>query len=253
MDLPKAGSAAVLLLAGVLSAHDTAAFSVASPAPLKWGAGPVGTAAAVTWSLVPTGTGCVGECPNAPTGSFTDLGDFLAFDFHTELERAFGEWSKVANVTFTEVGDQGLPFAFSNDSNSGEIRIGGHDIDGAGQTLAHSYYPGPNSSNGDIHFDTSENWGTGGFSFFLVALHEIGHAIGLLHPGDTPELGPFVDAPSLMDAIYVGSRTGLLPDDIAGAAYLYGAPTSVPLPPTIGFLAAGLAVFAVRRRSSVRV
>lgn len=250
MRLQQTRLAVSFLLLGLLSSQEAPAFSVAAPTPLKWGAGPIGTGAEVTWSLMPTGTLCAGECQPGPTSAFSALDTFLTFDFVSDLDRAFGGWSLSANITFTQVPDTGAPFGFSNDSNSGRIRIGGHNIDGAGGTLAHSYYPGPNSFNGDIHFDTSENWASGGISFFLVALHEIGHAIGLLHPGDTQELGPFIEGPSLMDEIYVGSRTGLLPDDIAGAAYLYGPPTSVPLPASIIFLLSGLAFLWTPRRHS---
>ena len=64
-----------------------------------------------------------------------------------------------------------------------------------------------------------------GFDLHRIALHELGHVLGLDHPDED---GQTVDA--IMNA-FVSELYTLQPDDIAGAVALYGAPPNAP-PPT---------------------
>ncbi|KAK3606468.1 hypothetical protein CHS0354_041415 [Potamilus streckersoni] len=85
-----------------------------------------------------------------------------------------------------------------------------------GGVLAHATFP----TVGNIHFDDEEMWLLGqeaqskGVELYIVAAHEIGHALGLSHtnvPG------------ALMAPFYVYStKLELHSDDINGIQFLYG-------------------------------
>ncbi|MEV4892013.1 matrixin family metalloprotease [Nonomuraea sp. NPDC055795] len=155
---------------------------------------------------------------NEVTYSFTPpfSPDVSEADQRAALRAAFDRWAAVTNLTFTEVG------------NNGQIRIAwaardhgdGFPFDGQGSVLAHCFYPPPNGGDiaGDCHFDEDETWSVNvppsGFDLYTVALHEIGHGLGLAHSADNN---------AVMFPSYQGVRRELSDDDIQGIRSIYGA------------------------------
>jgi len=206
----------------------------------KWGDPTLGTPGGnVTYSFMPTGTDCSAEFAGCTVTAFDD---FMPTGWEAEVAAAFDAWADIADISFSKVADDGAPF--NSPTDSGDIRIGGHEFDGAGGTLAHGFFPPPNGNTaaGDIHFDTAETWkigfGGSGFDLFQVMAHEIGHAIGLKHE---------TTVTALMNPFYTEDFRGLLQDDIDGAQEIYG-PAVIPLPATLPLAAAGLGMLGLMGR-----
>ncbi len=236
-------SLATTLAPGSLVAGD---FVLGPTTPGKWGSPVFGTGATVTWSLMPTGSSCAAEFIGC---TITALSAFMPSGFLTEIQNAFNAWSAVADIIFMQIADDGA--AFNANTTSGDIRLGGHTFDGAGGTLAHGFFPpvNGNTAAGDIHFDIAETWKIGfggpGFDIFQVAAHEIGHAIGLEHE---------TVATALMNPFYTEAFSGLQPDDIAGAQFIYGpAQTAIPEPASLVLVASGLGLWVMGSRVILKV
>ncbi|OWA54903.1 putative Matrix metalloproteinase-16 [Hypsibius exemplaris] len=97
----------------------------------------------------------------------------------SEIRKAFGMWSTVANVTLRQVPDQqdaDMEIAFVKGDH------GDHEpFDGPKGMLGHAFFP---PFGGNTHFDDSEDWtaeSPHGVNLFQVATHEFGHALGLGH------------------------------------------------------------------------
>jgi hypothetical protein len=237
---------ALAFVAAFLLPISASAYVLGPTTPGKWGNPTMGTGATVTWSLMGDGVDCTNESAGCSITSFATMFGGLG-DWQTEVQNAFDAWSSVANINFVQVADAGEAFN-SSTQLSGDIRLGGHAMDGAGGTLAHGFFPPVNSYSaaGDIHFDTAETWKIGfggtGFDIFSVLAHELGHAIGLDHE---------TSVVALMNPYYSESIYGPQADDIAGAQYIYGARvTPAPAPATLALMGLGLMGLAWRRRKS---
>lgn len=144
---------------------------------------------------------------------------------------AFADWAANANIAFQQVtATAGANITFDTGA-----------IDGPNNTLAvcNYSYSGQRFLSADIPFDTGEGWrssgstvaSTSGVNLFIVALHEIGHALGLDHYNDTP---------AVMNAYLDRSVTDLTTSDLDGIHALYGtAPGTVTSTGSLGRLIQG--------------
>lgn len=166
----------------------------------------------LTWSIVPDGTpipsdpsigdssdpsdlrarlaeiygGDTGPPENQPWFPlFRDL--FAAISAHTGIHYSYEE---------TDDGQQISPLYHGRLGDRGDIRLGGHKIDGNGSTIAYNYFP----DNGDMIIDTDDNWfeNISNNSVLLAntIAHEHGHGIGLEHVcpiNQTKLLEPFIN------------------------------------------------------------
>ncbi|KAK4479738.1 hypothetical protein RD792_015270 [Penstemon davidsonii] len=135
------------------------------------------------------------------------------------FSRAFERWSEVTPLTFSE----------TTSYSRADIRIGffigdhgdGEPFDGVLGTLAHAFAP----TVGRLHLDGDENWIIDGdflnsspysaVDLESVAVHEIGHLLGLGHSS--------VEEAIMYPTISSGTRkVELSNDDIMGVQELYG-------------------------------
>lgn len=156
------------------------------------------------------------------------------------IRQAFDAWSAVCSLNFREVSsasDADMVLGFGSGAHCAlyagpcptDPKIA---FDGPGKILAHCYFPGQGEVSGDAHFDDEEDWSQSVSTnkLLAVAIHELGHGLGLEH-SDDPN--------AIMYPTYSPSRPAQLgSDDIAGIRQLYGSrdgqtpPQDPPKPPS---------------------
>ncbi|XP_075404727.1 matrix metalloproteinase-26 [Tenrec ecaudatus] len=98
------------------------------------------------------------------------------------VRAAVSIWSSVTPLVFEEVENQDANIRMSFWTlDHGD----GLPFDGPGGVLGHAFLP-YSTRPGVIHFDKDEYWSSSykGVNLFLVATHELGHALGLYHSGN---------------------------------------------------------------------
>jgi len=142
----------------------------------------------------------------------------------SEILRALNQWAGVANVQFVS-GTNPSALRTINVLFARGAHGDAYPFDGPGGVLAHTFYPAPPNPEpiaGDMHLDDDERWQIGADTdLYTVALHEAGHALGLVHT-DNPN-----------DVMYPYYRFGkqLSSNDIAIVQSLYGAAATNPTQP----------------------
>jgi hypothetical protein len=219
-----------------LAARDEVAYvfpaspDLASGTPVAPCAGPLTVNGALGQYIATNGYGWGGATHSALTLHyvFSSVTDKLpAGTTESEILRAMAEWSKVIQLTW---------LASTNATGNATVNIlfaygahgDGYPFDGPGGVLAHTFYPSPPNPEpiaGDMHLDAAESWHAGANTdVFSVALHELGHALGLGHS----------DNPADVMYPYYKIQSGLAAGDKAAILTLYAAQTGTPSVPTSG-------------------
>jgi hypothetical protein len=176
----------------------------------------------ITISFVPDGTVIDG---NGDTSSLfstfnAEFGSMAAWQ--NAILKAAQVWAQQTNINFAVVPDNGTPLGQGlyqqGDPGVGDIRVCGYSFGTA--ALAQTFLPPPVNNTayaGDFEINTDQSFNNGGscgsYDLFTVAVHEIGHSLGLFHSG-------VISAD--MYAIYTSAKTGLTADDIQGIQSIYG-------------------------------
>ncbi len=174
-------------------------------------------ASRITYSFAPDGTS-VGGTPSAWYQRMDDLGIGEAV-WKEQFRRAAAYWAAYCGANVVEVSDDGSAFSVTGnqqgDERFGDIRIAGVEL--APGSLGMAFLPPPINGGtlaGDIAMNTAIPWNVNAnYDIATVALHELGHALGLDH--STVEL-------AAMYPTYTQVKQAPTSDDIAGIQAVYG-------------------------------
>jgi hypothetical protein len=199
----------------------------------------------ITWSVVPDGTSLPTAQHEPAAGSdlrarldalYGSVNNWLPV-----LQKVFDSWEAVSGIDFVyEQNDDGA--AYGHNSRGvlgvrGDVRIGGHTIDGNHGILAYNYFP----NHGDMVLDTADsyfsNLSNNSLRLRNTMAHELGHGLGLDHAlpkSGTKLMEPSIttgyDGPQHDDILRINRGYGdrLEGNDTAAAAFDLGALSAAP-------------------------
>lgn len=154
--------------------------------------------------------------------------------YTTPILTAMQEWnSRIGVVQLSGQAVTGTTYSTGNGLNEIVLdsKADGDDFSANTLAITLSYRVGNSRSEADIIFNSAYTWNSyrgarrnSPQDMQRVALHELGHVLGLLHPD---EAEPPQTVSAMMNST-ISNLESLTSDDIAGAQYLYGAPSAVP-------------------------
>ncbi|HYD70968.1 M10 family metallopeptidase C-terminal domain-containing protein [Azospirillum sp.] len=179
-----------------------------------------GSPVTVTYSFLEAGA----QIPAGHPGGFAPMSEAI----RGGMRRAMDAWEEVCNIRFVEVASGGtLRYGTNNqtDESTGYVT---EPLPGQAP-----YYLFLNNASTGLEDQSDGSWG------YFASLHELGHLLGLKHPGDYNGAttggvfdGPYLpvteDTETYSVMAYAPSASGLVPVtpmvyDIAAVQYLYGA------------------------------
>lgn len=205
---------------------------------LWWNNGNFGTGASVTYAFqtaVPTRYSNFASADPASYSMLTNGWNAFSAAQQTTTQQILAQYSAVCNLTFTQV-------AFSQ-SSAAQIELANNNQSGsAGFALYPNQIHYGAKVGGDIFIDNDyRNPQVTGSWDFMTLMHEIGHSVGLKHPGDYNAGGGGTEGPYLPTAYdnhqytvmaydthpnypgYYQQPQTLLLYDIAALQFVYGA------------------------------
>jgi hypothetical protein len=180
---------------------------------------------------------------SATAGSLQYPPAFPLYDGSTSWEQVYslatGVWNAVmAHLQLTTTTSPGTNLGTQDGINEAYFgtNIAGYNLQPSDLAITVIYYEGSTLTEADTVFTSTVPWnsypgpllnnGNGPIDFRRVAIHELGHTIGLADINGTDPL-------AIMD-IVVSNIYYLTSDDIAGAQALYGAPANPASHPPLG-------------------
>lgn len=183
------------------------------------------TVAALLESFSWSGVAGVAGVAEYSFGKTVEGGALFNASAQAAAREAMQHFSNVANITFNEVGATAADLTYSQ-ANLGPGTLG----------LTSTLFSGSTIASSEVQLSSSYTSFGAGTDAYLTLLHELGHAVGLKHPGNYSgfEDGPFLPASEdTNDATVMsyneGTYTSLTPSrslmqyDMMALQYLYGA------------------------------
>ena len=184
--------------------------------------------------IINSNTGLPVKWPDAAYPLRVKLGTLNGIDQNATAQSAASVWNAIIGSTQfqTTIGTGGA----GDHNNQNEMvfaaNVFGDSFDTNTLAVTTTWRSGNDRTEADVVFNSARNWGayngptqSGVTDLRRVAIHELGHALGLDHPD---EAGQTFQPPLPIMNSHISSTDALIPDDITAAQNLYGPPGTPP-------------------------